>query len=287
MVTSREQVATVAGIRRYPVKSLLGEVLEVCALSSGGMDGDRRHAVVDRETGAVASGKRPARWRQLLTLGATTTAGGVVVTFPDGRALPAESPELEAALSAFTGRSVTVRSTRQEGDFLERSVPEQVVEEGASADVDVVAGRVARGSPGTNFVDYAPLHLVPLSSVRRLTAAPAPAEPPMETERYRPNLVLECADDVVAEHDWIGRRLHIGGDRGTGGVTLRIVLPTPRCAVPTLAHGRLPERRSAFTAAARVSRFPVPESGDLPCVGVYAEIEEAGTVTVGDAVRLL
>ena len=49
----------VSGLWRYPVKSMGGERLETVTLTAAGIDGDRRWAVRDLETGKVASAKRP------------------------------------------------------------------------------------------------------------------------------------------------------------------------------------------------------------------------------------
>src|SRR3954453_15484958 len=104
--------ATVVAIRRYPVKSLLGEDLDACSLTAGGLVGDRAFALADVDSGTIASAKRPARWRQLLSLRATTYRGAVVVTFPDGRDVILGAREADQVLSSFLGRSVTVRSAR-------------------------------------------------------------------------------------------------------------------------------------------------------------------------------
>lgn len=45
--------------------------------------------------------------------------------------------------------------------------------------------------------------------------------------RFRPNVVLEGTDELI------GCNL-----RGPSGVRLRVVLPTPRCVVPTRARAR-------------------------------------------------
>ena len=63
-------LGTVAVLRRYPVKSMLGEDLDAADVSRGGLAGDRRLAVVSRRTGKVASAKYPRLWRDMLTLSA-------------------------------------------------------------------------------------------------------------------------------------------------------------------------------------------------------------------------
>ena len=52
------QVGIVSSIRRYPVKSMLGEELDEVSVTAGGVIGDRAFALIDDETGKVISVKR-------------------------------------------------------------------------------------------------------------------------------------------------------------------------------------------------------------------------------------
>src|SRR5712664_1281771 len=65
-MSSGERVGTVRALWRYPVKSMLGEELDVLEVSGGGVVGDRAYALRDRETGKVASAKHPRLWPSLL-----------------------------------------------------------------------------------------------------------------------------------------------------------------------------------------------------------------------------
>ena len=56
-MNASERVGTVRGLWRFPVKSMLGEELEAADLGEGGVVGDRAYAIVDRQTGKVASAK--------------------------------------------------------------------------------------------------------------------------------------------------------------------------------------------------------------------------------------
>ena len=71
-----------------------------------------------------------------------------------------------------------------------------------------------------------------------------------------------------------------------GHVLLRIVLPTPRCAVPTLAHGDLAPRTDAVRALLEDNRIAVPGHGRQPCLGAYATVLRGGTITIGDRAAL-
>src|SRR3954471_19182513 len=84
---------------RYPVKSLQGEQLDSVAVTADGLEGDRRFAIYDVETGFGLTARRvpellfaSARWRD---------DGMVEITLPDG-----SSASDDAALSAWIGRRV-------------------------------------------------------------------------------------------------------------------------------------------------------------------------------------
>lgn len=92
---------------RYPVKSLLGERLDHASLTPEGIDGDRRSAIFDLETGFGLTGRRVP---ELLFASARLGEhGGVEITLPDGSIAPDDD-----ALSVWLGRSVTLRSADQE-----------------------------------------------------------------------------------------------------------------------------------------------------------------------------
>ncbi len=85
-----------------------------------------------------------------------------------------------------------------------------------------------------------------------------------------------------AENSWAGRSLMTGA-----GATLQVIAPTPRCAIPTLAHGDyLPGDPHVLTTAARLNRVPVLDLGVHTCVGAYAAVQRGGRLSVGDVIRL-
>jgi uncharacterized protein len=145
----------------------------------------------------------------------------------------------------------------------------------------VDTGRLASAAPAGTFFDYAPLHLLTTATLDRIAAATPSGH--IEAARYRPNIVLSTTRlDGFAENTWAGWRLRIGEQ-----VTLRILVPTPRCAVPTLAHGPLPPDPAAMRVLAAHNRILVPGAGLVPTAGVYADVLIPGRVRRGDPVRLL
>src|SRR5438309_10570059 len=116
MAKSRGSVTgRVVAIWRYPVKSMMGEELNATEVTERGVLGDRAHALVDAETGKVASAKNPRKWPNLfdyraafvepLRPGAVLPA--VRITLPDGSAVTSAQPDIARALSRALGREVT------------------------------------------------------------------------------------------------------------------------------------------------------------------------------------
>ncbi|WP_018546833.1 MOSC domain-containing protein [Streptomyces sp. LaPpAH-108] len=276
-------MATVTALRRYPVKSMLGESLTGVAVTARGLHGDRVAAVLD-ETGAIGSAKHPRKWGPLLTCRARLS-GAVRVELPDGTELSPGDPELNARLSKLLGHEVVVSDdpARGGGGALERAVPEyegglpDVLRETARTDATGAAITSGRVAPGT-FFDYGRVHLVTTASLARLRAAYPAGD--FDARRFRPNLVVDTPGvPGFPEDTWVGGQLRVGE------VLFRVTVPTPRCVVPTLAQAGLPADPGVMRTVAREHRVPVFDLGRLSCVGVYLDVLEPGTVRLGDTVQ--
>jgi uncharacterized protein len=263
---------------RYPVKSMLGEQVGEAGLEAGGVERDRGFALIDSVTGLVATAKHPRLWKDLLKFSATATGSRVVISSPSGWTVDADDPAADELLSAALGRRIHVSSERPQAATVERPAPEDVLDQGVEAEVPAATLEIGQGSPGSTFVDYAPVHLITTATLEEIGT---------EHIRYRPNLVIETPPGTApyVENDWMGKELHVGAGRN-GTVVLRMVLPTPRCAVPTLEHGALPRAPHAVRTLMAANRVDVPGFGVLPCAGGYAEVVRAGVVRVGDAITL-
>lgn len=263
-------VGKVRALRRYPVKAMLGEQLSDVAITERGMDGDRRFALLDSETGKVASAKNPRLWRKLLMLSAATTDNGIRITAPDGTRIDPDG------LSDFVKRPVTLTADPPPEASLDRAHPDQVLQEGVDADVAV---HTIALPPGT-FFDHSPLHLLTTGTLDRIGELSPRGT--VEVERYRPNIVIHTEGSGFVENSWIGHELAIGPE-----VRLRIAVPTPRCVVPTLGHGPLPRDPHALRVPAQHNRLePLPGMGPHPCVGVHAQVITPGRITEDDPVLL-
>ena len=273
-LTASDGVDRVIALRRYPVKSMLGEQCASLRLGPLGVVGDRRYAVIDDQSGRVATAKHPRLWSGLLQCSSATGRDGVMVTLPSGRTVPVT--EAADPLSALLGRQVHLADKRADGAVVERSDPVDVLTHGSDAEVDVALLEIARGTPGGAFVDHSPVHLISTATLDAVGVGQA------EALRYRPNIVIATANGCPAfvENDWVGAEIRIGE------VVLRGTILTPRCAVPTLRHGRLQRSPRAVRYLLERNRVEVPGFGTLPCAGLYAEVIAGGAVNEGDEVRI-
>jgi uncharacterized protein len=258
----RTLVGHVTEIRRYPVKSMQGERLERAALGPNGIDGDRRFAVIDAETGRVASAKNPRKWAGLLDLRAELRDGVLVVTAPDGSELRSDRDDLDAALSRLFGRPVILRNVPPATAAIEIQWPDV-------AGLPNAGSESVEGLPPGGFFDLAPLHLLTTASLRHFREL-APASD-FDPRRFRPNLVVEPLPSLVGfvEAEWVGRTVVVGE------MPLSVTAPCSRCVMTTLAQPGLPADQLVLRAAV---------AHNAAVVGVYASVGRTGALAFGDPV---
>ncbi len=290
-------MAAVARIRRYPVKSMLGEELSECPVGPAGMAGDRAYAVIDGRDGKVASAKNPRKWGALLHFSAAFVEEPglgqppppVMITFPDGRRLASDSPGIDGALSEALGRTVHLAAELPgsptfeevwpaiEGlapqDFIDRTTVDR--EDSGEPVSSIELGMAA--PPGT-FFDLSVLHLMTTATLRALAAADPGAD--FDVRRYRPNVLVAEEGSTFSENDWVGRTLALGDS-----LQVRVTLPTMRCVMTTLAQADLGPDGDTLRAIAAHNRIDIPGLGRWACAGVYADVVAGGILRVGDAVR--
>ncbi|MGA7673121.1 MAG: MOSC N-terminal beta barrel domain-containing protein [Nitrolancea sp.] len=277
-------LGSVHSLWRYPVKSMGGESLDSAMLSERGLHGDRIFALVDRETVKVASAKHPRLWGRLLDCTAalhSTDPLVVQIMGADGRTRLSSEPDVDQALSRIIGRDVTLASVPLEGAETERDYP---TVEGLPVSGMFFSAPIAGGAPSGTFFDFAPVHLVTSATLGRLQSLASSAE--IDSRRFRPNLVIDTADSVdgFVENDWVGTTIAIGDD-----VRLRVTDPTPRCVVPTLPQPGLARDTGLLRLIAQHNRPPIPTLGGAlwPSIGVYAVVEQGGTIQRDDLVRII
>lgn len=268
-------VGRIGEIRRYPVKSMLGETLEAAEVTERGLIGDRAFAMIDVETGKVVSAKNPRRWPNLFEFQAAyqdssdrpEASSSSRITFPDGESHTTDDPDIETRLSAAVGRPVRLaRSTEAAPGAAGQGYwpdHEWLPDRDQTFDFEL--------APGT-FFDGAVLHLLTSATLDRLRSLNPTSR--FDVRRFRPNILIETTDGSTGfvESAWIGRTLAIGP------VLARIDLPCPRCVMTTLPQQDLPKDPAVLRTAVQQN------AGNI---GVYAAILRGGRVRPGDEVRLV
>jgi uncharacterized protein len=171
-------VGRVAGLWRYPVKSMAPESLQQVGVSWHGMAGDRRWAFLDE--GRIGSGlpwltmrERPdlAGYRPSLREPDRPDRSPVVVSTPNGDLLEITDPALAAELGGG------LRAVKQD-----------------------------RGT-----FDAMPLSLITTQTVAALGELVGGE---LDVVRFRPNVLVDTQGDAAfAEDEWVGNILSIGGMR--------------------------------------------------------------------------
>ncbi|MFC3688072.1 MOSC domain-containing protein [Aquipuribacter hungaricus] len=248
---SREPVAAVASLHRYPVKSLLGEQVDRLEVDARGCAGDRVWAL-STGGGMLASGKSGRRFTAvpgLQQVRARLVGGTVLLRLPDGTETSADDPAAPALLSAHLGREVTLlREADGSSDGLH---------------------------DGVGHFDDGPVSLLGTASVGAVAddlGAPVP------TSRFRPNIVLRT-DAAWAEDAWDGRRLQVGD------VLLDVVQTSPRCTMVDAATADTPAQPGVLKAVGRLNGAELGIIADVVRGGVVAVGDQVSLVGDGPALR--
>jgi uncharacterized protein YcbX len=284
----KHTVGAVEALWRFPVKSMLGERLDEILISGRGVVGDRAFALIDGETGKIASAKNPRRWANLLSFRAVYVEAPkadddlptVRITFPDGTDRYSSDPSIDEALSAALGRPVRLTSEPPAHPVLENYHPD--IEELPEAERDTVTdSNMGILAPNT-FQDAAPLQLMSTATLARLTEIRP--ETAFDARRFRPNIVIAPSETRAGfvENDWTGQTIALGSD-----VQAKGILSVPRCVITTLGQQELPKDNAVLQTIARNNRIDIPTLGPSPCAGLYAVVVSGGSVRRADPVVLV
>jgi len=292
---AQSRVGTIMTIRRYPVKSMLGEELDAGEVSERGLLGDRAYALVDAVTGKIASAANPRKWAALYECRAAydeQPRGGqplppVRMILTNGETVSSARDDRDGVLTRALGRATTLVNSVPSAASYEIYWPEvagvvPMGEQVPNADQEnITALPVAFAAPAGTFFDGAVVHLLTTATLNRLGELYPQGR--FDARRFRPNMVVDTCAEVAGfvENDWVGRTLAIGDE-----VRLRVLLPCPRCVRPTLAQDDLPKDPGVLRTVAQHNQVPVGEFGLMGCAGVYCDVLSTGVIRCGDAVRL-
>jgi len=290
-------VGSVSELWRFPVKSMGGEKLDQTDLTEQGVLGDRAYAIIDVDTGKVASAKSVKLFPNLLGCQATFLEppglGGemppVRITLPDGTAQASDSGSIDLFLSAWFKRKVTLAQTAPADFTIDQYHPnvedldpaghrDTVVEQKLGSALFAEVGAPSPVPEGS-FFDLFPVSVLTTSTIERLTEL-APNSS-VDQRRFRMNIILATDEPGFLENDWVGHKLEIGST-----AQLIVALPDPRCVMMTLAQDGLPKDTDLLRTLTRHNRIQVGDIGQFPCAGVYAVLGTPGSVQAGDPVTL-
>jgi uncharacterized protein len=295
-MNASEPVGTIRSLWRFPVKSMQGEELDAADVEEGGIVGDRAYALVDRETGKVASAKHPKQWPNLLECRAAFVepprrgdeAPPVEIELADGTSVRSDSADADAVLSRFFGREVRMARAAQNGYTIDQYHPDEENYDPDGHRDEVVEARLGaaffneRGLPSAvpegSFFDLYPLSILTTSSLDQLGELEPQSR--FDARRFRMNAIVDTPVRGFVENEWVGHTLAIGNE-----VQVGVDLPDPRCVMPSLAQEELPRDSKILRALVRHNRIDV--AGALyPCAGVYAVAKATGTIHKDDRVSL-
>jgi len=286
----------VAEIWRYPVKSMQGEQLDQCVLTKDGIPLDRGWAVRDEQTQTI----RGAKWiGALLQCSARyidgTNAGTVPhveITLPDGARVRSDDAAVHDRLSAALGRRVTLWPLQpaendehyrvkglETGSMAEELrmifalslIPGQKMPDFSTIPPKLLAEVSAFATPRGTYFDLYPVHVLSAASLRYMRRLAPNSE--INVRRFRPNFLIEddASLDTPIEAGWLDR------DARLGGAGLHIAIKAMRCIMTTREQPGLPRDGEIMRAMMRETE---------QCLGVYADVSQAGTVSVGTALTL-
>ncbi|WP_436771757.1 MOSC domain-containing protein [Yinghuangia sp. YIM S09857] len=284
----------VSALWRYPVKSMIGEPLELARLDPDGVRGDRIWAVRDEDGDFIADARRNPvllglHPRYLRPVSAADPVPPVEITLPDGSVISSTDAAVHGELSRVLGRPASLRSRRPASDeaYYRRLPPEDGdwvrfleelfgVDKGAEVpDLNLFPDALWTNQtmPGTHY-DAFPVHVLTdrsLESLRKLSPGSD-----VDVRRFRPNVFVAVPDGIEGdfpERAWTGLDLHIGT------AVLRVEGECPRCVMIShpLPHADLAADRALLrTVHARTGHN----------VGMYASVVRPGVFGVDDVVEV-
>ncbi len=191
-----EVVGSLAGLRRFPVRSLGGESPDECLVEGSTLAGDRRYDLYDEEEHVLVSSRDApfllryrARYMDPMVRG-TDLSAWIRVRMPGGTEVPLVDSAWIDDVARRRGRAMSLRPRADAAS------------------------------------DPAPLHVLSIPTIRFLEQQYGG---PIEPLRLRANLVLDLPEARPFEEDrWIGRQVWVGD------ALLEIVSQCERAIVPTL-----------------------------------------------------
>ena len=271
----------VSQIWSYPVKSMVGQRVDSCDVSTLGIAGDRHWAVRDMERGGIRGAKRIGELMQFSAEYVGDGSKNVVITLPNGTTVRSNDPHVHDSLSDALGVRVKLESLPADGN-VEHFRRGPAYDSDPMKELRGVFGRddneplpdfsvfppevmEFESPPGTHY-DCWPLMVMTTSAFAALRMALP--ESVIDERRFRPSIVVDGAEPGHAEFTW-----------SVGSTVIEFLDPCPRCVMPTRRiNESIPEDRAILRHIVR----------DLDQnLGVYARVVQPGSFSLGDSVSFL
>jgi len=285
-------VGTLKEIRRYPIKSMEGELLDTVDVSVRGLPGDRAWAVRDEIRGGIRGAKKIAALMELraryTSPPAAEGSSPAEITLPDGSQVGTGDEDVSERVSKALDHTVTLwpllpaenldhyRRVIDDPENIETELRNMFARNADEALPDLGAFPPEltefESLPGTYFDAFPILIMTQAGLDTHQTRTP---DSVFDVRRFRPNLLISDTSSSAApfpEFEWTGRSLRIGE------AVFKIEIDCPRCVMTTHGFSDLPKDP-------KIMRALVKESGGN--LGVYASIETPGRIQIGDTAELI
>lgn len=290
MGAEMRRVGTIKQIWRYPVKGMAGEQVSHCHLGPLGLAGDRIWAVRDVKRQEIQSCKfRPDLLRCIARCRNEPHDGPddqVEIKFPDGRVIDSDHADIHQEVSKLIGHQSTLESLRPQHEMAfykrykkddhtwlqelkatfdrEQGEPLPDFDNMPQSAIDYVT------LPGTFFL-VTPFHMLTTATLSHMHHLNPEAD--WSVERFRPNIVIDTIPGMegLVEQAWLNKTLVIGDAVVDCNDT------APRCGAVTRGQQTCKQDTS-------VLRTIVKQADQN--LGVYGQIKECGTISIGDVVYL-
>lgn len=306
-------VGKVKEIWRYPVKSMAGQRLDACEVTTNGVLGDRGWAFRDEQRREISTARKIpglmkfcARYREEPTPGRIPH---VDITLPDGTTIGSDAPDINARCGSVLGRNVALWPLQPASDkahyrraqpgisllgklgrserfrkLFQRLLPYIGLEKELRADF----GRMP-DEPLPDFSMFSgeqleftsppgtyfdAFSLHVITTATLATMARANPAAAWDVRRFRPNFLIETAPGINGLVEFEWT----GRTVKVGGARIKCEMPAVRCSMTTQPQADLPKDPSVLRTIVRDGNQNL---------GSYASVVTSGRVAVGDTVELV
>lgn len=204
------------------------------------------------------------------------------ITLLDGTKISSTQPDVHEQLSRELGRHVRLERTSSRNYVRET---DRTPLNADATEPTILDEPIALVAPHGTFFDVAPLHLLSLETLSRLQALYPRGQ--WDVRRFRPNIVVAARDSLhtFPEQGWLGHLLTVGNN-----VLLRAIDPAPHCVVTALPQSDLAADFGILRTLAEhtnsMTTTLVPDAVFRAVAGIYAQVEQSGTIVYGDSAHM-